>query len=95
MFDLIPAPIRNFVDAIFAPPLSFLNMMRDMLNHAGTVAGKGINLNNYFSFFAYLPAEWQNVVKSALASVVLLATLWLVRSAWEMYLKVKQSTKWW
>jgi len=95
MFDIIPAPIRNFIDAIFAPALSFLELMRDMLNNAGTVVGRGINLNNYFSFFGYLPSEWRAVVSSALASVVLLAILFLVRSAWDMYLKVKQSGKWW
>lgn len=95
MWDILPVSIRNFIDSIFSPAIVFLEMMRDMLNNVGTVAGKGIDLNNYFSFFAYMPAEWQNVVKSALASVVLLATLWLVKSAWDMYLRVKASGKWW
>lgn len=95
MFDILPTPIRNFIDAIFAPPLTFLRLMRDMLNEAGTVVGKGINLNNYFGFFAYMPPEWQNVVKSALTSIVLLAILFIVRAVWDMYLKVKTSGKWW
>lgn len=95
MTDLLPAAIKNFIDAIFSPPLSFLTLMRDMLNNAGNAVGKGINLNNYFSFFAYMPSEWQSVIQSALASIVLLAILFLVRSAWDMYFKVKGSSQWW
>lgn len=95
MFELLPPRVQNFIDAIFAPPLQFLELTRDMLNNAGTVVGKGISLGNYFSFFAYLPTEWQSVVQSALASVTLLAILFLARSLWDMYLRVKQSVKWW
>lgn len=95
MWDVLPVAVRNFIDSIFSPPLAFLQLMRDMLNQAGTVVGKGINLNNYFGFFGYLPTEWQNVVKSALSSVVLLAILILVKAAWDTYLRVKASGKWW
>jgi hypothetical protein len=95
MWDILPRPIRNFIDSIFGPPITFLELMRDMLANAGTVAGKGINLNNYFSFFGYMPVEWQNVVKSALTSIVLLAIMLLVRAIWDVYLKVKNSAQWW
>lgn len=95
MWDLLPTAIRNFIDAIFAPPLQFLNLTKDMLLNAGTVVGKGIDLSNYFSFFGYLPSEWQGVIQSALASIVLLAILFLVRALWDMYMKTKGSVKWW
>ncbi|WP_298737665.1 hypothetical protein [uncultured Chitinophaga sp.] len=95
MFDLVPQPVRNLVDTIFGAPIGWLQLMANMIGHAGLVAGKGINLNNYFSFFGYLPSSWQLVVKSALSGIVLLATLFLVKAGWNMYLKVKSSTKWW
>lgn len=95
MFDILPAPVRNFVDSIFSPPLSFLQLMQTMLDQAGTVIGKGIDLNKFFSFFSYLPPEWQGVVTSALVSVTLLAILLLVKAAWDTYLRVKGSVKWW
>jgi hypothetical protein len=95
VFDILPVSIRNFVDAIFSPPLTFLELCRDMLANAGTVVGRGISLGNYFGFFGYLPSEWQGVVQSALGSVALLAVLFLVRALWDMYLKVKVSSKWW
>lgn len=95
MFDLVPTGAKNFIDAIFAPPLQFLTLTNDMILNAGSVVGRGISLNNYFSFFSYLPSEWQSVVQSALASSVLLAILFLVRALWDMYLRIKQSSKWW
>lgn len=93
--NLVPVSVRNMIDAIFSPPLTFLQLMHDNLTRVGTVLGRGINLNNYFGFFAYLPPAWQSVVQSALASVTLLAILFIVRSLWDMYLKIKASSKWW
>lgn len=95
MFDLVPLPVRNLIDSIFGAPIGWLQLMQTMLGNAGQVSGKGINLNNYFGFFAYLPPEWQLVVKSLLGSAVLLTVLFLVKAAWDMYLRVKESGKWW
>lgn len=93
--DILPQPIKNFIDAIFAPPLQFLQMIVDMLGNVSLVAGRGIDLNNYFMFFNYMPGSWQMVIKSLLASVTLLAVLFLVRATWNVYLNVKNSLKWW
>jgi hypothetical protein len=95
MFDLIPVSVRNMLDAVFKPPKTFLQLIIDLLDKAGSVTGRGISLNNYFGWFGYLPPSWQLVVKSALASVALLAILFLIRSVWDMYLKAKQSAQWW
>lgn len=95
MFDLIPDTLINMIDASFAPALQFLQLCNDMLSNASLVVGAGINLSNYFSFFAYLPDAWQALVTSTLASVSLLAILYLVRSYWDMYLRIKKSSKWW
>lgn len=92
---LLPAPIRNFFDSIFAPPISFLQMASDYLSHVALVAGHGINLNNYFGFFSYLPSSWQSVVNSILAGILLLAVLQLVKAILRMYYAVKDGVKWW
>ena len=92
---LLPAPVRNFFDSIFAPPIRFLQMALEYLNHASLVAGHGISLDNYFGFFNYLPGSWVAVVNSILASIVLLAILQLVRAIMRMYFTVKDGVKWW
>lgn len=95
MWDLMPANVKNFIDALFSPLTSFLQLVLDMLGNVSLTVGRGINLNNYFSFFTYLPASWQTVIHSALASVALLGTVYLIRAAWDMYLKAKESGKFW
>lgn len=95
MFDLIPAAIRNFIDSIFAPPISFLQMCLDYLNSIALIAGHGINLNNYFGVFAYLPTAFQSVINSLLASIIFLAILQLVKAILRMYFTVKSGVKWW
>lgn len=95
MFDLVPNPVKNLIDTIFNAPLQWLQLMKQMIDNAGVVAGKGINLNNYFSFFGYLPPEWQLCVKSVITSAVLICVLFLVKAGWNMYLNVKASSKWW
>lgn len=95
MTDLIPSSIKNFIDSIFNAPLSFLNLIIDTLNNVSLVAGKGINLNNYFGFFGYLPTAWQSLMHSIMGSVVFLALLFVVKAIWNMYFNVKGSIKWW
>lgn len=95
LHNLIPEPVRHFIDAIFGPPTAILELVRDRLNAAALPLGRGISIGNYFSFFGYLPTEWRMLVQSILASITLLATLWLARSLWDLYLRIKNSTKWW
>lgn len=96
MYDyFLPQPLRNFIDSIFSPPLSFLAMARDYLNQVSTVAGHGINLNNYFGFFSYLPSSMQAVINSLLASILLLAILQVVKVIIRMYYAVKDGAQWW
>lgn len=95
MTDLIPVRVKNFIDAIFEPPRAFLQMIVDTLNDISLVAAKGINLNNYFSFFAYLPQSFQQVIQAAIASVIFLTLIFVAKSAWNVYLNVKGSIKWW
>lgn len=96
MYDyFLPQGLKNFIDSIFSPPLEFLKMARDYLNHVSTVAGHGINLNNYFGFFSYLPSSMQAVINSLLASIIILAILQLVKTIMRMYYAVKDGSKWW
>ncbi|WP_127490223.1 hypothetical protein [Paenibacillus ehimensis] len=95
MFDLIPPPLKNFLDSIFDPPATFLNMVIQYLNSVSLVAGKGINVNNYFSFFGYLPAPLGQVLSSLMAAVIFLALLQIVKAIMRMYGQIKSWVKWW
>lgn len=96
MYDyFLPPALRNFFDSIFDAPINVLNMAYTYINQAGTIAGHGINLNNYFGFFSYLPSSMQGVVNSLLASIVLLAILQLVKALIRLYFMLKAGVKWW
>lgn len=95
MFNLVPQPVKNFIDTIFNFPLEWLISMRTMLNNASLSVGYGIDLNQYFAWFAYLPDAFQTLITSLIASFVLLIVLYLVKVGWNMYLNIKNSVKWW
>lgn len=95
MFSLVPQPVKNFIDTIFNMPLEWLMMMRSMLDNVSITVGYGLDLNAYFSWFAYLPPAFQTCVKSMISCSILLMVLWLVKAGWNMYLNIKQSSKWW
>ncbi|NHN35562.1 hypothetical protein [Paenibacillus agricola] len=96
MFEnLLPVVFKNFIDSIFSPPLSFLQMAIDNMNRISLIAGKGINLNHYFGFFSYLPGSLQAVVNSLLGAIIFLAMLQLLKASVRIYILVKDGVKWW
>lgn len=87
--------IKNFIDAIFEPPLAFLNLAIEKLREAQMVTAQGIDIGQYFQVFGDLPTAFQLVVSSLLISTVLLGTLLMFRSIMRVYYAVKEGAKWW
>jgi hypothetical protein len=87
--------IYNFVDGIFNPPISFLNMAIEKLRGIQMVMAQGINVGKYLSIFGDMPTSWQLVISSILISCVLLGTLLMVRSIIRLYYAVKDGVQWW
>ena len=93
--DILPTPLKNFIDAIFSAPVEFLSMVISYLNQVSMIAGKGIDLGQYLSFFNYLPQSFQVVVAAIVSSIIFLSLLQLVKSTMRMYYAVKAAVKWW
>ena len=87
--------IRSFIDTIFQPPLTFLDLAIENIRNVSLVTARGINLSNYMSVFGDMPREWQLALQSLLMSVVLIGTLLLFRLAIRTYFAVKEGVKWW
>lgn len=87
--------IRAFIDRIFEPPISFLELAIEKLNAVQMVTAQGLNIGSYFSVFGDLPTVWQLVVSSLLLSTVFLGSLLIFRSIMRVYYAAKEGVKWW
>jgi len=87
--------IRQFVDSIFDPPISFLNLAIEKLRSVQLVTAQGLNVGKYLSVFGDLPQAWQLVISSILLSTVLLGSLLIFRSVMRLYYSLKEGVKWW
>lgn len=88
-------PIRNWVDDIFCPVITFLDLARAKLAAVSLMMGQGLNIGKYFSIFGDLPLSWQLVVSSLLLMVATLGGLLIFRSAMRIYYSIKEGVKWW
>jgi hypothetical protein len=91
----IKSVIHSFIDKIFQPPISFLNLAIEKLQEVQIVAAQGLDIGKYFSVFGDLPTSWQLVVSSILLSTVMLGSLLIFRTLMRMYYSVKDGVKWW
>lgn len=89
------SPIRNWVDDIFCPVITFLDLAKAKLAGVSLVMGQGLNIGQYLRVFGDLPTSWQLVVSSLLLMVATLGALLIFRSAMRIYYSIKEGVKWW
>lgn len=87
--------IKSFIDKIFQPPITFLNLAIEKIRDVQMVTSQGLNIGQYFSIFGDLPTAWQLVVSSILISTVMLGVLLIFRSIMRIYYATKEGVKWW
>lgn len=87
--------IKSFIDKIFQPPITFLNLAIEKIQGVQMVTAQGLNIGQYFSVFGDLPTAWQLVVSSILISTVMLGVLLIFRSVMRIYYATKEGVKWW
>ena len=87
--------VREFLDNIFGPVISFLDLGIEKLRGVQLVTAQGLNVGKYLSVFGDMPAAWQLVISSILISTVLLGSLLIYRSVMRMYYSAKEGVKWW
>lgn len=91
----IKAKLHEFIDSIFQPIISFLDLGIEKLHDLNMVTAQGLDIGQYLSIFGDMPGIWQKVIISILASVTLLGGLIIFRSIMRLYYSVKEGVKWW
>lgn len=87
--------IKNWVDNIFCPIITFLDLAKQKLDETSTMIGQGLDIGKYFRIFGDLPTSWQLVVSSLLLMITTLSGLLIFRSAMRLYYAIKEGVKWW
>lgn len=87
--------MRNFIDSIFGPIIQFLALINEKLGEIGTVAARGLRLDDYFGVFAILGPAWTGVISSLLSSLFFLAVLYVIKHYSGVLLYLKDLIKWW
>nr|WP_090856045.1 hypothetical protein [Litchfieldia salsa] len=87
--------IRSWIDSIFSPFHSFLDMAIENLRNVSLTMAQGLDVGKYLSIFGDMPGPWQLVVVSILGSTFLLGALLIFRSQLRLYYAMKEGVKWW
>ncbi|HHY72274.1 MAG TPA: hypothetical protein GX497_03435 [Bacillus bacterium] len=87
--------MKNWVDDIFCPVITFLDLAKKKLADVRLVTAQGLNIGQYFKIFGDLPASWQLVITSLLLMITTLGGLLIFRSAMRIYYAIKEGVKWW
>lgn len=85
----------NLIDSIFNPVLTLIENMQNRIENIGTIAARGINLDNYFGFISILGPSWSGVISSFLAGLLFLTVLYMIKTNSRLYLWFKDLIKWW
>lgn len=91
----IKEKIIDFIDKIFNPIFSYLDLGIEKLRDVQLVTAQGLNVGKYLSVFGDMPYAWQLVISSILLSTVLLGSLLIFRSIMRLYYSAKEGVKWW
>jgi hypothetical protein len=91
----IKEKIIDFINKIFNPIFSFLDLGIEKLKAVQLVTSQGLNVGKYLSVFGDMPHAWQLVISSLLLSTVLLGSLLIFRSVVRLYYSAKEGVKWW
>lgn len=72
-----------------------MNVIISYLTTVAVTLSDGIDVNNYFGYFAWLGPSWIFLVKTILGGVFLVTVVKVSKMGFSMYLQIKSGVKWW
>lgn len=85
----------NFLKSVFDPVFDWFDLMIDRINTLGTIAVKGVRLDDYFGFFAILGPSWSGVITYLISCLIFLLVLYVLQKQSRLILWFKDVIKWW
>lgn len=87
--------VTNFIESIFNPVISILDLIISKLSSIGTVAAKGVRVSDYFGFFNILGNAWSSLIMQFIAALTFIFVLYMIQKYNRVLLWFKDLIKWW
>ncbi len=87
--------LKSIIDTILGPAITFLQYALDKLSSAALVADRGLNLDYFLGPVAAMGDGWVTLVKSLIASLLIVSVVFVAKAAYGAYLQAKDGVKWW
>lgn len=85
----------ELIDLFFNPIINLLLSIRTYLAQAIIIARQGLNIEYYIGFIAPLGPVWVALITRLFFCSLLVVIILVAKTGWGLYLKIKESIKWW
>lgn len=85
----------ELIDLFFTPIIDLLTIIRASLSQAIIIARQGLNVEYYLGYIAPLGPVWVAVITRLFFCSFLVVLILITKTGWSLYLKLKDSIKWW
>lgn len=85
----------ELIDLFFNPIVNLLLNVRGSLSQAIIVAKQGLNVGYYIGYIAPLGPVWVALITRLFFCSFLVVIILISKTGWGLYLKIKDSIKWW
>lgn len=83
------------IDTIFGPVIGWLISIRSSINDLSVPMSRPINISNYLGPFALLGPYWITFISTACVFAFIYIVAFIVMSSQGLFIKFKDSIKWW
>lgn len=85
----------NLINAIFMPITGWLRDLLYSMSNISVPLARPINFGAYFGYFSFLGPVWITFITTVCTLGFIYFVIYLVMSSTGLYLKFKNSVKWW
>lgn len=88
-------PIEEIIDLAIGPLIDLLTNVVAWLDQVSLVAAQGLRLERYLAYAAVAGPEWVELARTTALVLGLVGIVWVAKSGYQLYLRVKAGVKWW
>lgn len=87
--------MRNLIDTIFGPVLSWLNNISTSIRELSVPVSRPIDPSRYFGYFSFLGPHWVTLVTTILTLGFIYLVVYFIVTNIGLFMKFKNMIKWW